>query len=80
MTCIVSKEEEEEESEQERVGPAAFSLVVHCLYKEFSEMHFIIFTVYNSEKKNASPTIASLKKKKKRRINSRVHGVIANDK
>lgn len=55
MTCIVLKEEE---GEQERVGPAAFSLVVHCLYKEFSEMHFIIFTVYNS-KKNASPTIAT---------------------
>lgn len=48
MTCIVLKEEE---GEQERVGPAAFSLVVHCLYKEFSEMHFIIFTVYNSKKK-----------------------------
>lgn len=26
-----------------------FSLVIHCLYKEFSEMHFIIFTVYNSK-------------------------------
>lgn len=56
MTCIVLKEEED--GKQERVGPAAFSLVVHCLYKEFSEMHFIIFTVYNS-KKNASPKIAT---------------------
>lgn len=25
------------------------SLVIHCLYKEFSEMHLIIFTVYNSK-------------------------------
>lgn len=25
------------------------SLVIHCLYKEFSEKHLIIFTVYNSK-------------------------------
>lgn len=25
------------------------SLVIRCLYKEFSEKHFIIFTVYNSK-------------------------------
>lgn len=25
------------------------SLVIHCLYKEFSEKHLIICTVYNSK-------------------------------
>lgn len=50
MTCIIKKQQQQKINMVSKSGlDPLVSLVIRCLYKEFSEKHFIIFTVYNSK-------------------------------
>lgn len=50
MTCIIKKKNQQKINMVSKSGlDPLVSPVIHCLYKEFSEKHLIIFTVYSSK-------------------------------